>query len=247
MLFRCPQSQTNNVPFSPHSAPFPSPPLPSLHFSSHQLCSSPFLLCCGSCDRGIPSLLTRRWDSAPRWRQCIPTAWLNSHSSQPRAVFTRRSHWTRSMEHPSGWILTYCYSGCCCTRQQGSKVPSLPSSSFFLLAPHSPPSSSKKAPPLWLRNSGLLLLEKWGGGDKINKKESFLKTPGLPSKHSHVKWQLPQPIPFLSGKREVQSTKGGSHHPTIHPVPHSHCTPPAVPDSSFIVSTAVSTAATNDN
>lgn len=41
--------------------PLPSrctPPLPSLHFSSHQLCSSPFLLCCGSCDRGIPSLLT---------------------------------------------------------------------------------------------------------------------------------------------------------------------------------------------
>lgn len=36
----------------------PSPALRSLHFSSHQLCSSPFLLCCGSCDRGIPSLLT---------------------------------------------------------------------------------------------------------------------------------------------------------------------------------------------
>lgn len=36
----------------------PSPPLPSLHFSSHRLCSSPFLLCCGSCDRGILSLLT---------------------------------------------------------------------------------------------------------------------------------------------------------------------------------------------
>lgn len=35
----------------------PSPALPSLHFSSHQLCSSPFLLCCGSSDRGIPSLL----------------------------------------------------------------------------------------------------------------------------------------------------------------------------------------------
>lgn len=49
MLFRCPQSQTNNALLSP--------PCPLLHFSSHQLRSSPFLLCCGSSDRGIPSLL----------------------------------------------------------------------------------------------------------------------------------------------------------------------------------------------
>lgn len=35
----------------------PSPSRPLLHFSSHKLCSSPFLLCCGSSDRGIPPLL----------------------------------------------------------------------------------------------------------------------------------------------------------------------------------------------
>lgn len=59
LLFRCPQSQTNNALLSTHGAPppLPSPPRPLLHFSSHRLCSSPFLLCCGSSDRGIPSLL----------------------------------------------------------------------------------------------------------------------------------------------------------------------------------------------
>lgn len=50
---QCPPLPSRCAP----SPPLPSPPRPLLHFSSHRLCSSPFLLCCGSSDRGIPSLL----------------------------------------------------------------------------------------------------------------------------------------------------------------------------------------------
>lgn len=54
----CPDNSCFSVAHS-HRQTMPSPPLPCplLHFSSHQLRSSPFLLCCGSSDRGIPSLL----------------------------------------------------------------------------------------------------------------------------------------------------------------------------------------------
>lgn len=67
MLFRCPQSQANNVLLSPRgAAPRPSPPrlltptLPSPHFTSPPTGSAPlpFFFVVGSCDRGIPSLLT---------------------------------------------------------------------------------------------------------------------------------------------------------------------------------------------
>lgn len=61
----------------------------------------------------------------------------------------------------------------------------------------------------------------WVQGSGGCEKGSFQKNPGLPLKHSHVKWQLPQPIPSLHGKREreVQATKGGTH---THPVVPTH-------------------------
>lgn len=77
----------------------------------------------------------------------------------------------------------------------------------------------------------LLLLEKWGGwvGAK-KKKESFLKTPGPPSKHSHVKWQLPQPIPSLDGEGEKCRLQKKRPTPTLLPtLSHIHPHPPCSP------------------
>lgn len=72
MLFRCPQSQTNNA--------LSTPPCPLLHFSSHQLRSSPFLLCCGSSDRGIPSLLMLPMG----WRAQMKTMYPNGSAKLPQ-------------------------------------------------------------------------------------------------------------------------------------------------------------------
>lgn len=93
-----------------------SPPLPSLHFSSHQLCSSPFLLCCGSCDRGIPSLLTPPMGCAQ-----IETMYSNGSVKLPQ-FFAKGSFHTEvglcqfcrvircRRSHQRG-----CCSGCSCT------------------------------------------------------------------------------------------------------------------------------------
>jgi len=97
----CPDNSRFSVAHS-HRQTMSSSPLsvhPSPHFTSPPTSSAPlpfFFVVRAVIEEFLPCY-RRRWDSAPRWRQCIPTAQLNSHSSQPRPVFIWRSDRTGSM------------------------------------------------------------------------------------------------------------------------------------------------------
>lgn len=84
-------------------------PLPSLHFSSHQLCSSPFLLCYGSCDGGILSLLT------PPMGQCAQMETMYSNGSVELPQFPAKSSFHIEVKlcqfHITAWQR---YSHQCC-------------------------------------------------------------------------------------------------------------------------------------
>lgn len=64
----------------------------------------------------------------------------------------------------------------------------------------------------------------WWWGGAIKKKKSFPKAPGPPSQHSHVKWQLPQPIPPFGGEGEKCRLQKKRPTPTLVPT-HSFNVP----------------------
>lgn len=204
------------------SPPLPSPPCPLLHFSSHQLLSSPFLLCCGSSDRGILSLLMLPMG----WRAQMKTMYSNGSAQLPQFLANAGGVHVEVRLHP---------------------VP--PNDKVFAFAPeplfrlllrdprrlpkaYSTPLLIHKAPPLRLTVAqelhAALLLEKWHGYGGVGgcEKGSFQKNPGLPLKHSHVKWQLPQPIPSLRGKREKYKLQKEVPKPTLLYPPTSTISPP---------------------
>lgn len=136
--------------------PLTSPPSPLLHFSSHQLRSSPFLLCCGSSDRGIPSLLML----PTGWCAQMKTMYSNGSAKLPQfpANNRRRSRGGQIAPVPhNDKVLAFA---------------SEPLLRLLLRDPHCLPKASStpllihKAPPLGLTVQKLhaaLLLEKWHG------------------------------------------------------------------------------------
>lgn len=155
----------------------------------------------------------------PRWRQCIPTAQLNSHSSWPTpASFTWRSDCTSFTKRQGVSIRTRA------TVQVAPERSSLPSQSLFYPPSHpqSPSSRSDCGSKTPCCSSAWKMA--WVQGSGGCEKRSFQKNPGLPLKHSHVKWQLPQPIPSLHGQREKCKLQMRYPHPPCctHPQAHYH-------------------------
>lgn len=157
----------------------------------------------------------------PRWRQCIPTAQLNSHSSRPTpAAFTWRSDCTSSTQQQGVGIHARAAA-----QVAPGRSPLPPQSLFYPPShPQSPSSRSDYGSETPCCSSAWKMA--WVQGSGGCEKGSFQKNPGLPLKHSHVKWQLPQPIPSLHGKREKCKLQKEVPTPTLLYPPTSTFSPP---------------------
>lgn len=222
MLFRCPQSQTNNA--------LSTPPCPLLHFSSHQLRSSPFLLCCGSSDRGIPSLLMLPMG----WCAQMKTMYPNGSAKLPQFPANTGGVHVEVRLHQFRPTTRCSHSRRSAVQVDLERSPLPPKS----LSYHHPPFSSTK--PLlsfwlWLTNSMLLFCLKNGMGAGewgAAKKGLFKRTLGCPWNIHMLSDSCLSPFLLSMARERSTSYKRRYPHPPCctHPPAHFHpqsfCSPP---------------------
>lgn len=237
-----PLPSRSSTPPLPSSPPHPSPPLPSPHFTSPPTGSAPlpFFFVVGSCDRGIPSLLTplMGW-----WCAQMKTMYFffsNGSAELPQFPANCSSHIevklfrvTARRWQPPMLLCCCCCSGCSCTRQPVGTVPPFTFPRLFLslsapfLVQQSPSSGSdcgSKTPCCFCLKNGMGrqvgVLKKKG---RVSKDPSdcprniHMLSDSCLSRFPLARWQA----------RGVHATKGGTHtHPATQPHTHTHpCSP----------------------
>lgn len=224
----------------------PCSPLPSLHFSSHQLCSSPFLLCCGSRDTGIPSLflplMGQRTEKKTMYSNgSVELPQLAAKSSFHKEVSGCQFHVTarRTLFQPN-----WCCSVCSCFRRQSALF------TFhwlFFLSLSPPPHPTK-----------LLLCVCWdqklhaAGGNGVGKRKKekwrdrvFWGPLGLPQNIHMLSDSCLSPFPLWMVSKRSASHKRRDPHPPRNPTTHTFTPyPTAFPNFPFTANAAVSTQAT---
>lgn len=219
----------------------PCSPLPSLHFSSHQLCSSPFLLCCGSRDRGIPSLLLPLMGQRTKRKTMYSNGSVELPQLAAKSGFHKEVSCCQFLVTPRQRLSqpNWCCSVCSCFRRQSALFTFhwlFSSRSLPLLIPQS--SSSVSA-----GTSNSMLLEMgWGKKRKKRSDGVFWGPMGLPQNIHMLSDSCLSPFPLWMGSKRSASYKRRDPHPPRNPTTHTFTLyPTAFPNFPFTANAAVST------